>query len=528
MNQNEENLSDGEMKKQKVVMIILDGWGIGRPYEGNAISEAETPIFNSILANYPSTTIHAAGLHIGLNDGDHGGCALGHVNLGMGRVVKQGMSAVCDFMDFGEFDKNETLVDSLGHIKEHKSSIHLIGTLSKEKDKSSLYNLSSFLRFLQEVKVDDVYIHIVINKEEVVSDVWLNVIKDFQAMINKVGLGEIVTIVEDDYMMNCNNDWQKTKFAYDALFGQVMRGYSSAFEAIKNEYLFDNKKNDTCCSHIFSKGNIVKIEEGDAVFFIEPEYYKIYQIASAFTEENFDKFDRKKCDDLFVFSFGDHEQNCPVHVIDPTDDMQGGISDYLSDLGLHQARVAEVEKFGYVTFFLNGKKDKNKFEDHKLVFSEDNDFKYSCSNISKEVIKLIESEEYDFITVNLGAADIVACNFDLERVKETVETIDQCLGDIIDSVLGYNYVAVITSDHGNIEHMLDMKTDQIDNNRTNNPVPFMVVSNDYIGHNFGWGDVTDNDLSIIKPKGSLCDVAPTILKIMGIKKNNTMEGNSLF
>lgn len=511
---------DGRLRK-KVVLLVLDGWGTGQPYEGNAISEASTPVFDRLIASYPSATLLASGEAVGLRKNESGSCLSGYLNLGAGRTLNQGARRIDKEVSKGFLRRSEEMLKIIEHVQENQSTLHLIGTFSA----FSVKYFEALVNLVKNSKIKEVEIHLIMEKGGVLSDVEVQGISHFQVSLSKIGLGRIASILDRDCAMNIENDWQKTSRTYHDLSDLPTDFCDNILTALER---WRSNENNLSCVHIAHDNLTPKLKSGDAVVFIEEDYSSIGQLALAISSDDFDKFPRPVLKNVLVASFGDHRQNLPVLVIFPEEEVIDTLSDCISALSLRQAKISDAEKLGYLSFFFNGKKGKTKFEDWRFV---DFDLKglenYSTNDIARETIKSIEGGEYDFMVVSLGSADVAGKLGDFDSSKRLVEVIDGCIGDIIKSALDFGYALILTSDHGNIEYLLDMKTGQVDRRNTSNPVPFIVIAREYEGQNFGWSEAAGGDLSLAEPVGSLADVAPTILNIMGVKKPKRMTGRSL-
>ncbi len=279
---------------------------------------------------------------------------------------------------------------------------------------------------------------------------------------------------------------------------------------------------------------VATVGDNDALIFYNYRPDRARQITKAFVSPDFDRFERPVfLKNLFFVAFTEYEKKLPVHVAFPPEDNNFSLGEVVSAAGLKQLRIAETEKYAHVTYFFNGGREtKSEGEEHVLlpspmVSSYDQKPEMAALDVTKRLLELIDEDKYDFILVNYANADMVGHTGNIKAAIKAVETIDKCLAKLSASVLNKNGVMAVTADHGNAEIMFNMQTGQIDKEHTSDPVPFIVIGKDFDGRNFGWPDVAGHDLSMIPPQGVLADVAPTILKIMGIKKPKVMRGRCL-
>jgi len=523
-------------KYKPVVLVILDGWGINQDYPGNAITCAETPNIDSYVTEYPATTLRASGESVGLPWGEAGNSEVGHLNMGLGRVLYQDFPRINKTIIDNSFYSNEDLLGAIEHTKKYKSKLHFIGVVSNGCIHASIDHLHALMLMAQKNDVKNFYVHAILDGRDTQFNSGLNFIKGIERSIKEFSLGEIATISGRYFAMDRNNHWDRTEKAYNMMTEGEGNFESKASEAIKHSYdkkIYDEEFEPT----VLKEGDkpAVKIEDDDAVVFYNFRPDRARQLTEAFIEKDFDKFKRKKyIKNLYFVTFTEYDKNYPVHVAFKPEDMSYGLGEELSKAGIKQLRISETEKYAHVTYFFNGgREEKMPGEEHDLVPSP-NVSSYaekpemSSRELSEKVIKAVESNKYDFILLNFPNSDMVGHTGNLEKAIVGIEAVDARVGEIVKKVLEIDGVVVITADHGNADQMFNMQTGQIDKEHTSNPVPFIIIGNDFRGKNFGWHESLGNDLSVIKPQGILADIAPTIMDLLQIKKPSKMTGISLF
>ncbi|MCK5416413.1 2,3-bisphosphoglycerate-independent phosphoglycerate mutase [Candidatus Parcubacteria bacterium] len=522
-------------KPKPVVLIILDGWGINQPYTGNAISQANTPVIDRLIAEYPSMTLRASGEAVGLPWGEAGNSEVGHVNIGLGRIVYQDLPKINKDISDGNFYKNKVLINAIKHAKKNKSKLHLMGVVSNGCVHASVDHLYALLVLAHEYNFEDVYIHAILDGRDVSYNSGINFIKGVERSISEYGIGNIASISGRYYAMDRNNNWDLIEKAYLAITNGEGNTSKDPVSALRESY--DNKIYDEefIPTVIMKDGKpMAKIENNDAVIFYNFRPDRAREITKAFVLPDFDKFKRKKfLKNLYFACFSEYEKGLPVEVVFKDSEIKSSLGEIVSKAGLKQLRISETEKYAHVTYFFNGgNEDKELGEEHILVpspsvASYDLRPRMSASIVTDKLVEAINDDLYDLIIVNFPNADMVGHTGNIKAAVEGIEFLDECVDRVIKNILAKNGVAMITADHGNADVMFDMQTGQINKEHTSNPVPFIIVGKEYIGRNFGWQNVVGNDLSLVQPQGVLSDIAPTILKIMNIEKPTEMTGVSL-
>ncbi len=522
-------------RPKPVVLAILDGWGIAPATDGNAITRAETPNFKRFIAEYPVMTLYASGNEVGLSYGEMGNSEVGHLNIGAGRVYYQTLPRINKEIQDKTFLKNEAFLKAIEHVDDHDSALHLIGLVSPGNVHASQEHLWTLLELAKKQKVKQVFVHAIIDGR----DVGYNTAKDFivllQNKMKELKVGKIATVSGRYYAMDRDNRWDRVEKAYRAMVDGVADEYfTDPIEAIDASYAKKVYDEEFIPVVIGKKGEPVgHVQADDACIFFNFRPDRSRQLTQAFVLPSFSKFDRAYLKDLMFVTMTEYEKEIPVTVAYSPVVIQNCLAEVLSKEGLSQFHIAETEKYAHVTFFLNGTiEDPFPKEDRKIipspkVASYDKAPEMSTAGIAKEIIKVIEAEEYDVILFNFANADMVGHTGNLNATIKGVEAVDKALGEIAQHVLAKDGMLFITADHGNGEEVVNLQTGTMDKEHSTNPVPFIVMSNDLKGKAGPSGDPPEGDLSLLQPVGMLADVAPTMLKLMGVKKPKDMTGRAL-
>ncbi|MBU0649493.1 2,3-bisphosphoglycerate-independent phosphoglycerate mutase [Patescibacteria group bacterium] len=521
------------LRPKPVVLMVLDGWGIANPYTGNAISQANTPNIKNYIVKYPSMVLAASGQGVGLPWGESGNSEVGHLNLGSGRIIYQNLHRIDKSIADGGFYKNKILLKAIEQVKNNNSKLHLLGLVSNGCVHSSIEHLQALIALMAEKEVNEFYVHAILDGRDTPFNSGLNFIKEIEKSLINTG-GKIATLSGRFYAMDRDNHWDRTAKSYEAMALGAGEKHESAEKAIEESYgkkIYDEEFMPTV---ITKDGEpMAKIEDGDAVIFFNYRPDRARQLTKAFVLPGFAKFKREKYLNIFFAGFVEYEKNLPMEIVFPSEVLKNTLGEVLSEAGLKQLRIAETEKYAHVTYFFNGGREiKSTGEDQILVSSptvSSYDLKpeMSALEITDKVLKAIEQDDYDFILINFANADMVGHTGNLNATIKAIEIVDKCVGKIVNLVLDKGGLLFITADHGNAEELFNMQTGMIDKEHTANPVPLLVVGKEYEGKSLSLPDAPNGDLSLVQPQGVLSDVAPTILKVMGLEKPSEMTGRSL-
>lgn len=521
------------MNPNFVTLIILDGWGIAPPRRGNAISLASTPNFDKLVTIYPTMALQSSGELVGLPWGEMGNSEVGHLSLGTGRIVYQYFPRITKAIAEGSFFKNQAFLKAVAQAKKNDSALHIMGLVSDGGVHSSSEHLYALLELLKEQGISKVYIHAFLDGRDAPPNSAEDFIQQLQNRIKELRIGKIASLAGRYYAMDRDNRWERVEKAYRAIVeGESEQKTEDPVRAIRNSYqnnVFDEEFNPTV---ITEQGKpVAKVEENDAIIFFNFRPDRARQLTKALILPGFEKFNRpRELKGLFFVSMTEYEKDLPVGAIAfPPEKISKSLAKVISDRGMRQLHIAETEKYPHVTFFFNGGKETAFPGEERVlipsphVSSYDQKPAMAAKEIRERIVQELLGEKYQLLVVNFANADMVGHTGNLKATVKAVEVIDQCLKEIIEVALDKQGVVVITADHGNAEEVMNTQTGQIIKEHSNNPVPFILIGKDWEGQS----NVSTRDLSVLRPVGILADVAPTILKIMGIDQPVEMTGRSL-
>ena len=508
--------------KGPLCLIIMDGWGINPKADGNAIAVAKTPVIDNLSKIYPSTTLNAAGLSVGLPRGQMGNSEVGHLNIGAGRVVYQDFTKISKAIEEGGFFNNPVLLDAMSAVTSNRSSLHVMGLLSDGGVHSHVEHLFALIEMAKKNGIERLFIHALLDGRDTPPRSALGYIKATEDCIKQVGLGEISTVTGRYYAMDRDKRWERVKQAYDAIvLGEGLEA-DSASQAVENSYARGEGDEFVKPTVIERNGAPVGVlSDKDAVIFFNFRTDRTREITRALTFKNFDGFERKKVPVLSSFvCMTEYDETFGLPVAFPPVKLTNKFGDVISRAGLRQLRIAETEKYAHVTFFFNGGvEEPNQNEDRKLIPSPKEvptyDFKpeMSAFEVTKELVSDIENGRHDVIILNYANADMVGHTGFIEAAKKAVEAVDTCVGRVVEAVKKRGGKVLITSDHGNAEQMMDYETHAPHTAHTSYPVPFILVDDERKGAKLR--------------EGILADIAPTMLEMLGLPVPKEMEGKSL-
>ena len=505
-----------------VVLAILDGWGYRESTEANAIANANTPVFSSLLAAYPNTLINTSGKDVGLPNGQMGNSEVGHLNLGAGRVVPQELVRISDAVEDGSLLENQALIDACAKANATGGKLHLIGLCSEGGVHSHLKHLIGLLNLAKANNISDVCIHAITDGRDTYTTEGIKALSKIQDAIDKLGVGRIVTISGRYYAMDRDRRWDRIQQAYDIMTKNNSIDNRSASEVLESCYAQGITDEFIPPTRIAS--GAVKAEDSVIFYNFRPD--RARQLTYAFVNDDFNGFDREKIDPIHFVTFTQYDPNAPVEVAFKPQNLTNILGEVIANEGLRQFRTSETEKYPHVTYFFNGGLEQPfEGEDRKMIQSPmvatyDRAPAMSASEVTDAVIDAVNERVYSLIVVNYANPDMVGHTGNLEAAIEAIETVDSCLGRVIETVNQAGGTLLITADHGNAEYMRDA-----DGNlwtaHTTNPVPFILIEGEerkIIGHG------TEVPL---RTGGCLADVAPTILEILQIPQPQEMTGKSL-
>ena len=505
------------MNRNLTMLMILDGFGINEKKDGNAIALANTPVIDKLFKINPNTTIKTSGLDVGLPEGQMGNSEVGHTNIGAGRIVYQELTRITKSIEDGDFFSNAELIGAIENCKKNHTKLHVMGLLSDGGVHSHIRHLYAILELAKRKDFEDVYVHCFLDGRDTPPASGEGFIAELEKKMEEKGVGKIASITGRFYAMDRDKRWERLQKAYDALVNGIGEKYTSATQAIEDSYqkeIFDEFVLPTLICN--NDEPIATIGENDSVVFFNFRPDRAREITRSLVDKEFTGFERKYFP-LYYVCFTNYDDTIKnVHIVFKKDEIKNTFGEIISKKGLTQLRIAETEKYAHVTFFFNGGEEKQyKGEDRILIPSpkvETYDLKpeMSANEVTDKVVEAIESQKYDCIFLNYANPDMVGHTGSLEAAIKAIETIDTCVGRVVEAIEKVNGVALITADHGNSEQMIDYTTGEPHTAHTTNPVPLILVGKK----------------AKLKP-GRLADLAPTMLDIMGIEKPIEMTGTSL-
>lgn len=536
------------MQKSRVVLIILDGWGIGPDYPGNAIRLAHTPTIDMLTTTYPHTQLVAAGESVGLPKGEDGNTETGHLNIGAGRIVYQDLPRINMSISSGSFYQNKAFLKAISHAKQNNSAFHLLGLVGQGGVHSSNEHLYALLRLCKEQKLEQVYLHLITDGRDSAPTSSPSYLKQVQDEIDSIGLGKIATVVGRYYAMDRDHRWERIKVAYEALIDGVGETSANLLATIAARHA--QSENDEFIKPIIIP-DTSRIKSNDAVIFFNYRIDRPRELTRAITmsdaefvhhTESFDPYGVKyhkshlesapapinifgrpsRPANLCFVSMTEYEKNLPVEVAFPPEFVEMPLSRVIALAGRRQLKLAESEKERFVTYYFNGQRELP-FPGEDVVITPSPkvatyDLYPEMSGVeqTKKLIHAIDGELYDFILINFPNPDMVAHTGNLEASIKACSFVDTCIAKIYERIMQKDGVnMLITADHGNVEELISLDNGGIDTEHSAFPVPLLVVGRQFLNQGKSL------------PRGVLADVAPTILKILGISKPSSMSGRSL-
>ncbi len=522
-------------RPKPVVLAILDGWGVAPPGEGNAIAAAKTPNIDRFIREYPAMTLFASSTEVGLSFGEMGNSEVGHLNIGAGRVYYQTLPRISTSIEDGSFFENTAFMQAADHVRTRRSRLHLIGLVSPGNVHASEEHCYALLEFAKREKIKDVFVHVILDGRDTTYNSGIDFVRRLEEKMKTLKRGAIATLSGRFYAMDRDNRWDRIAVAYGAIAEGVAQSYDSEpLHAIEASYAANIYDEEFAPVVIGSEGKpVARVEDGDAIIFFNFRPDRARELTQAFVLPSFAKFNRRHIQDLLFVTMTEYEKEIPVVVAFPPVVIHGCLAEVLSSAGLKQFHIAETEKYAHVTFFLNGTIEAPFVGEERKIIPSPAVASYavapemSAREIAKETVRAIESGDYDVIFVNFANADMVGHTGEAVPTIKACEIIDECLGDIASHALGVGGVLLVTADHGNAEEIMNIQTGAIDKEHSTNPVPFLIIGSAYKGQAGPAGDPPEGDLSLMHPVGILADVAPTVLKILGLEPPEEMTGRPL-
>ena len=507
------------MKNKLTMLMILDGFGENENENANAVKLANTPNIDKRMKTCPTTDIHTSGLDVGLPEGQMGNSEVGHTNIGAGRIVYQELTRITKSIEDGDFFSNAEFNKAIENCKKYNSKLHIFGLLSDGGVHSHIRHLYALLELAKRKDFEDVYVHCFMDGRDTPPTSGETYIAELEEKMKEKGVGKIATIIGRFYAMDRDKRWQRVEKAYNALVNGEGEKATSSISAIESSYqkeVFDEFIEPTVIMN--NDAPVATIGKHDSVIFFNYRPDRAREITRTLVDKDFNEFEVQKDLDLYYVCMTSYDETMPnVHIAFKKEELVNTFGEYIAKQGLKQLRIAETEKYAHVTFFFNGGEEKQYEGEARIlvpspkVETYDLQPEMSAYEVTEKVVDAINSQNYDCIILNYANPDMVGHTGNLEAAIKAIETIDECVGKVVEAVENQNGVLIITADHGNAEQMIDYKTGEPHTAHTTNPVPLILVGME----------------NAKLRQGRLADLAPTMLDIMGLPKPEEMTGESI-
>ncbi|MCB0696269.1 MAG: 2,3-bisphosphoglycerate-independent phosphoglycerate mutase [Chitinophagaceae bacterium] len=504
---------------KKVMLIIMDGWGHGQVPSADAIKNANTPFVDSLYNKYPNTELITCGEAVGLPEGQMGNSEVGHLNLGAGRIVYQELQRIHVAMREGELERNQVFLDAISDAKNTGKTLHFIGLVSDGGVHSHINHLKELCSLAQKHEVPDVAVHAFTDGRDTDPKSGLGFITELLEHTNQTG-AKLATVCGRYYAMDRDKRWERVKLAYDAMVSGTGKKTTDALKAIQESYNEDITDEFIHPIIVTDEAGqpIATIKDGDVVICFNFRTDRCREITIALTQQAFPEQDMHPLNLHYVTMTEYDKTYKNVQVLFHNDNLVNTLGEVLEQNGKTQIRIAETEKYPHVTFFFSGGREKEFVGEKRIMKASPKDVatydlkpEMSANELTEAIIPEIKAESADFICMNFANTDMVGHTGVWVAAIKAAETVDHCVSQIVPVALEHGYTILLTADHGNSDYLIN--DDGTPNTaHTLNPVPLFVISNDYKG--------------VVRP-GKLGDIAPTILKIMGLSAPKEMTGNVL-
>ena len=495
---------------KKTILTILDGVGIREEIKGNAFKLANTPIFDYLWKEYPHSLLEASGKLVGLPEGQMGNSEVGHLNMGAGRIVNQPLQLINNLIENKSFFNSSEILNVMDHVKNNNSGLHIMGLVSDGGIHSHINHAIAVLKMAKENNINEVFFHVITDGRDTLPDVAHNYVDILENEFKTYKLGKIATIVGRYYAMDRDNNWERTKKAYDLFISGIGKKYNNAYEAVKDNH-YNNINDEFIEPSLIDEGGIIKDNDGIIWFNFRPERGK--QILSVITNPDIKRFESIKRDNIKLVSMMPVSDKIIYNYAFKLGKIDNTLGEYISIFNKKQLRIAETEKYAHVTYFFDGGLDKDINNCDKILINSPKVATYdlkpemSCYEVTDKLLE--EMHKYDLIVLNYANGDMVGHTGNIDAAKKAVEAVDYNLGRLYNKAKELEFTLIVTADHGNCEYMLD-ENDNVITAHTTNKVPFIVCNKTY--------KVKD---------GKLGDISPTILNMMDIDIPKEMTGEVL-
>lgn len=512
----------------KVMLLVLDGWGLSPNLKGNAPLEANTPVMDYIYSSYPKTSLAASGLEVGLSSGEPGNSEVGHLNIGSGRVIWESLPRIDQAISSGELAKSRELKESFAHASGKESALHLVGVVSDGGVHGHIKHLTYLVDLAAKAGVKNILVHFISDGRDTAPNQAQDFVEELEVLFSKLGRGRIATMVGRYYAMDRDKNWDREKKAYDLFIQNAGVTYSTATEAIKANYK-NGKSDEFFEPSVIGEGGSVK--SGDSLIMFNYRSDRSRQLMDLFCGQEAGVVLKN----LNILTMTEYRKGQKPAVLFSPANMEDTLSEIISSRGLSQFHTAETEKFAHVTYFFKGGKEKvlagevDQIVPSKKVSAYDKLPSMSAELVTGK-IKLAIKENFNFIVANYANGDMVGHTGVFGAAVKACESVDSCLGAVLKDASMAGYRVFITADHGNCEEMINFKTGQPNKEHTTNPVPFVYL--DLIKRPFDFSKVSFSksqyeQFSEGTPIGVLADIAPSVLANLDIGMPKLMSGMDL-
>lgn len=508
------------MPKKPVALIILDGFALRDETFGNAVAQAKKPNFDRYWDTFPHATLTACGEAVGLPDGQMGNSEVGHLNIGAGRIVYQNLTRIHKSIREGDFFQNEKFLQAVQHVKNNNSKLHILGLLSDGGVHSHYEHLFALLKLAKDQGLSEVYVHGFLDGRDVGPTTALGYIEETEKQMKEIGVGKFASIHGRYYAMDRDRRWPRVEQSYKVLVDGEGETASSAKEGVETSYARD-VVDEFVVPFVITEGGkpVATIDSNDAVIFFNFRPDRAIQLSTVFTNDAFDGFElsKKHPENLCFVSFTHYSVDVNSLVAFENIDLVNTVGEVISSNGLTQLRIAETEKYPHVTFFMSGGREAKFPGEERILIDSPKVATYdlkpemSAYEVTDALLNELRQDKFDAIILNFANPDMVGHSGMLEPTIKAIEAVDECLGKVVDLILEKGGTAIITADHGNSDEVVTLEGDPM-TAHTTNPVPVIV---------------TKPNLNL-RNDGILADLAPTMLKLLGVNQPQEMTGKPLF
>ena len=501
--------------------MVLDGYGLSDKTEGNAIAMANTPVMDKLMKEYPFVKGNASGSYVGLPDGQMGNSEVGHMNIGAGRIIYQDLTRITKSIEDGDFFNNEELLAAMENCKKNNSDLHLFGLLSSGGVHSHISHVYGLLEMAKKNGVSNVYVHAFLDGRDTPPASGKDFVAQLEEKMSEIGVGKVASLAGRYYAMDRDNNWDRVEQAYLSLTTGEGKQAESAVKAMEDSYAADVTDEFVVPTVITENGKPLSVvKENDSVIFFNFRPDRAREMTRAFCDDKFVGFERKYIPTTFV-CFKDYDESIPNKLVAfKKEEIKNTFGEFLAAHGKKQLRLAETEKYAHVTFFFNGGVEDPNVDEFRLLVNSPKDVptydlkpEMSAPEVSMDLVEAIKSDKYDVIVINFANPDMVGHTGIVEAAVKAVETIDECVGKVVDAIKEVDGQMFICADHGNAEQLIDYETGEPFTAHTTNPVPFILVNAD--------------PSYKLREGGVLADIVPTLIELMGMEQPKEMTGKLL-